>query len=243
MKTYIIGDVHGEYKTLLKLIESIPGKYNNNFIFVGDLIDRGLDSNKVVKLVRDNNYKCVLGNHEDFMITYGESFAKTYPKSTNPNFLCTWWGNGGDTTLKSYDIIEYTKDGIKCHENEIQFKQFEEDVQWMNNLPLFLELDFKINDLSVVVSHASIGDKWHMHNDKNFKNTFKDYCLWHRINPIKEKSKIFNIFGHTIVDFGPDIQDHYINLDTGCYLNRYGYNKLSSYCLEDNSIISIDRVK
>ena len=41
-KHYIIGDVHGEYQTLLALVEKLPK--DAKLIFVGDLIDRGLQS-------------------------------------------------------------------------------------------------------------------------------------------------------------------------------------------------------
>lgn len=38
---FIIGDVHGCYKTLLALIELFPNKQNSKICFVGDLIDKG----------------------------------------------------------------------------------------------------------------------------------------------------------------------------------------------------------
>ncbi len=37
--TYIIGDVHGEYDTLLALVDKLPK--DAKLIFVGDLVDRG----------------------------------------------------------------------------------------------------------------------------------------------------------------------------------------------------------
>lgn len=49
-KTYIIGDIHGEYDTLIKLIEKLP--FNAEIIFVGDLIDRGAKSREVIELIR-----------------------------------------------------------------------------------------------------------------------------------------------------------------------------------------------
>jgi len=45
---YIIGDVHGCYTTLMQLIEQLPNKEKSHLIFVGDLIDRGKDSARVV---------------------------------------------------------------------------------------------------------------------------------------------------------------------------------------------------
>ena len=59
MKQYAIGDVHGEYRTLIRLAERLPE--DSQLFFVGDLIDRGPDSSKVVDFVRKGNHQCVLG--------------------------------------------------------------------------------------------------------------------------------------------------------------------------------------
>ncbi|MCT7603919.1 metallophosphoesterase [Aliarcobacter butzleri] len=61
---YIIGDVHGCYKSLIALIDKLPNKEKSKICFVGDLVDRGMYSYEVVKFVMENNYDCVLGNHE-----------------------------------------------------------------------------------------------------------------------------------------------------------------------------------
>lgn len=229
-KTYIIGDVHGEYNTLLLLIDKLPKGVE--IIFVGDLIDRGAKSREVIELIRKNNYRCVLGNHEQFMIDYGTSFTKTYPKSTNPSFMHTWYNNGGKDTLYSYGILKYTnEDGLICVENEEGMKQFKEDIEWLKTLPLYIELPHKTNNLPVVISHASCSEVWHHHDNPSGIETFREYALWNRKDP-KPDSKVFNIFGHILVEFGVEIEDHYVNVDTGCYIKKHGYNELSAYCVE-----------
>ena len=67
---YIIGDVHGCLDTLCALIEKLPQKWDSQIIFTGDLIDRGSKSCEVVDLVKEHNYACVLGNHEELMLEY-----------------------------------------------------------------------------------------------------------------------------------------------------------------------------
>jgi serine/threonine protein phosphatase 1 len=52
-KTYVIGDVHGEYETLRTLIQKLPK--NSDIVFVGDLVDRGAKSRQVIELIRKNN--------------------------------------------------------------------------------------------------------------------------------------------------------------------------------------------
>lgn len=61
---FVIGDIQGcykEFKNLLKLID--PDK-ENKFFCVGDLVNRGPESEKVVDYVLKNKVKSVLGNHD-----------------------------------------------------------------------------------------------------------------------------------------------------------------------------------
>jgi len=59
---YIIGDIHGEFQKLLALIEKLPK--DSKLIFVGDLIDRGLQSREIIAYIREHNHQVVRGNHE-----------------------------------------------------------------------------------------------------------------------------------------------------------------------------------
>ena len=52
---YIIGDVHGCFYTLEKLLSKL--NKNSEIIFVGDLCDRGFYSKEVIELIIENNYK------------------------------------------------------------------------------------------------------------------------------------------------------------------------------------------
>ncbi len=239
-KTYIIGDVHGEFDTLMKLVDKLP--QNAEIIFVGDLIDRGTKSCEVIEFIRKNNYACVLGNHEQFMIDYGTSFTKTYPNSTNPSFLHSWYNNGGDATLFSYGLLKYDKkEGMQCVENAKKMKQFQDDIEWLKTLPLYIELPHSINNKLVVVTHASCADVWHHHDNLDSHETFREYALWNRKDP-KNDSEIFNIFGHTPVEFGVEIEEHFVNVDTGCYINKHGYSELSAYCIENGEVVNVQRV-
>lgn len=238
--TYIIGDVHGEHETLLALVAKLPK--NAEIIFVGDLIDRGAHSREVIAFVRKNHHKVVLGNHEEMMINYGTSFTKTYPNSTNPGFLHNWYNNGGDATLFSYGLLKYDKkEGVQCVENPEVMEQFKDDIEWLKTLPLYIELPYKINNLPVVVTHASCADIWHHHDNPNAVETFREYALWHRRNP-KSDSEIYNIFGHTPVEFGVEIEEYFANVDTGCYIKKHGYNELSAFCAQTQEIISVSRI-
>jgi len=239
-QTYIIGDVHGEFDTLQKLVKELP--QNIDIIFVGDLIDRGKQSRQIIEFVRKNNHACVLGNHEELMINYGTSFTKTYPNSSNPSFMHTWYNSGGSETLFSYGLLKYSTQGLLCVKDKDAMKQFKDDVKWLKTLPLYIELPQMINNKPVVISHASCADVWHHHNNKDGKETFKEYALWNRKDP-KPESEIYNIFGHTPVEFGVEIGDHFANVDTGCYIKKHGYNELSAFCIETQEVVSVSGLR
>ena len=64
MKTIFVGDVHGCYDELVLLFEKLKVQKNDEVIFVGDIINKGPKSFEVLEFVYQNNYQCVLGNHE-----------------------------------------------------------------------------------------------------------------------------------------------------------------------------------
>lgn len=235
--TYIIGDVHGEYGSLLQLVKQLPKK--SNLIFVGDLVDRGRKSKEVIEFVRKNNHQCVLGNHEKMMIDYVKSFKISYPNLPSMIYWHTWINNGGKQTLFSYDVIEIDKydGGLVCTENDEKFMKLLDDVKWLESLPLYIQLDIKKNDKPIVISHASMASVWHLRNNKDNQSEFEEYALWNRKNP-KKDVEIFNIFGHTIQK-NVDISKHFINVDTGCHYANKGYGKLSAYCVESHSVIEV----
>ena len=74
----IIGDVHGcakELKKLLKKVEADPEK--DRIWFVGDLINKGPDSRRTMKLFRKTGGRAVKGNHECRLI---DQYDKVIPR-------------------------------------------------------------------------------------------------------------------------------------------------------------------
>jgi serine/threonine protein phosphatase 1 len=197
---YIIGDVHGCYKSLLALIEQFPNQYDSNICFVGDLVDRGVDSSKVVEFVKSKNYACVLGNHEKYMI---ETMPLILEDRSNLNH--TWiTKNHGDKTLKSYNDLNRIKEHLK----------------WMESLPLYLEYkNFQTKDNRyLVVSHSHILSSWNYRNfpkDSNEYKAFEKECLYSRYKSFDNK-EIFNVFGHTPMP-EPIIDEYKANIDLGCF--------------------------
>lgn len=61
-KTYVIGDIAGQYRSLMALVAQFePG---SRIISVGDVIGRGPQSKEVVQYLRKNQIETLMGNHE-----------------------------------------------------------------------------------------------------------------------------------------------------------------------------------
>ncbi|HCD36026.1 serine/threonine protein phosphatase [Chlorobium phaeovibrioides] len=90
-----IGDIHGCINTLRALIEKINPRPDDQFVFLGDFIDRGENSKEVVDYLIElsQQFLChfILGNHELMLIEY--------LKTGEPG---PWLLNGGRATMDSY---------------------------------------------------------------------------------------------------------------------------------------------
>ena len=115
----IIGDVHGHFEGLMTLMETIAPGVNDHIYFLGDLIDRGPESARVVDFVQEKGYPCLLGNHEQLML---EAFPDGYAYTPA---LQAWLYSGGRTTIASYgDDLSKVLD----------------HVEWFKTLPNYLDL-------------------------------------------------------------------------------------------------------
>ncbi len=71
IKIYIVGDIHGDLKSLQSVLNFIP-KQDCLTIFLGDYADRGKNSLKVVETINElitenpNEFIALKGNHEDY---------------------------------------------------------------------------------------------------------------------------------------------------------------------------------
>jgi len=67
MATYVIGDIHGCYGPLQRILDEINyDPTTDKLWFTGDLVNRGPHSLKVVRFVKSLGDQCitVLGNHD-----------------------------------------------------------------------------------------------------------------------------------------------------------------------------------
>ena len=70
-RTIFIGDVHGCYDEMMKMLDVVhytPGE--DSIYFTGDLINKGPDSMKVVQELLKNPFQYVMGNHEAWLLKF-----------------------------------------------------------------------------------------------------------------------------------------------------------------------------
>jgi len=71
-RKFVIGDIHGHYREIMKLFKAVNIDYDQDLLIsLGDLIDRGLNSIEVIEELRKiHNFIHILGNHDDWCYQY-----------------------------------------------------------------------------------------------------------------------------------------------------------------------------
>lgn len=127
-----IGDIHGCYDELQSLLLKCSwDPKSDRLILLGDLVDRGSNSGKVVRWARENNIEVVRGNHDD---RYVKLHVKMKEHEKTPgNLKPTWLMNYPDR-IKIYNSLS------------------EEDHTWLANTPIRIF----IPEHKIIAVHAGI---------------------------------------------------------------------------------------
>ena len=75
-----IGDIHGCHQEFADLLERLTLTKDDQLILLGDLVNRGPDSLKVIDLARANRALSLLGNHELRLLNYRKTKDAAYLK-------------------------------------------------------------------------------------------------------------------------------------------------------------------
>jgi serine/threonine protein phosphatase 1 len=104
MRVYCVGDIHGRDDLLQQMVErveadiEVPSFEHAVTVFLGDYVDRGLDSKQVVeRLVRSEwptRIIALAGNHEDLLMAFLD----------DEGVLEAWRSLGGLETIHSYGV-------------------------------------------------------------------------------------------------------------------------------------------
>jgi hypothetical protein len=78
-RSIFIGDVHGCADELSELLERIGPVSGDRVVFVGDLVARGPDTRRVLRIAREMGALSVLGNHEERLVAARAARRKGEP--------------------------------------------------------------------------------------------------------------------------------------------------------------------
>jgi predicted phosphodiesterase len=80
MAIAVFGDIHGNLEALDAILKHIKkNRKIKQIYFLGDAITFGPDSSACLKMLKANEVRCVMGNHEQRMVRYDESIhTQTY---------------------------------------------------------------------------------------------------------------------------------------------------------------------
>jgi len=189
MNKYVFGDIHGSYNALLTIFNNLQLNSSDQFIFLGDYIDRGRQSKEVLDFLIDLSQKYetrfIRGNHEIFMMT----------ARLNQDRFNDWLMVGGDETLLSFRLNSLDNLEAKIDAKYWDFLE--------NSLPYYTDDDF-------IYVHAGLEQGVPLDKQDMFSLFWKKYKT-----PIKYNNEKIVICGHTsrtdgqIANFG-----HSICIDT-----------------------------
>ena len=207
---YAVGDIHGRVDLLAALHRLIaedashltPGT-DKLVVYVGDYVDRGLESRQVIDLLLDRplpEFSAVhlLGNHDAWLLSFLVD-AQVGP---------TWLRYGGDATLHSYGVsVGLQRDDARLHDKlqaELRARVPRRHVDFLQSL----QLNYETGDFLFV--HAGVRPTLPLD-----RQTTED-LLWIRepfLSWRRDLDKVV-VHGHT-VGADPIVRNNRIGIDTG----------------------------
>jgi diadenosine tetraphosphatase ApaH/serine/threonine PP2A family protein phosphatase len=193
---FIIGDIHGNLKSLLRIIEIIRSNKPNHVIFLGDIVDRGpfqlecLVTVLILKILEPNIYYILKGNHETLEMNQYYGFYQEYKSrfKNDANF---------NEILALYRVLPYAAlvdEQILCVHGGIP-----EDIEILNKLK--------------GIKTKNLREVWNLLSEQLMQITWNDP---------KEDSKGFidSFRGPGIKFFGKDVFERFMTQNNLKYLIR-----------------------
>jgi serine/threonine protein phosphatase 1 len=192
MLSFAVGDIHGcfeKLQSLLRLCAEKAGGEAHRVVFLGDYVDRGPDSRRVVDLLMSLgsnsivDYVFLKGNHEAMLINALDDRDK----------VAAWYANGGEQTLASYhahDVYQIPSDHLV----------------WLRSRPL------NFDDGLRFFVHAGVHPWRQLHKQRP-----RDMlCIRDRFLKSKRTFARLIVHGHTpCADGVPEVLANRVNVDTG----------------------------
>lgn len=204
-----IGDIHGCHQEFAELLSLLHLQSDDRLIVLGDLVNRGPDSIKVLDLARKHNAIALLGNHEHRLL---QAYRKRDPSQLKPSS----WQTYRKMRPKDWQYLEAMKLTHEEPEIETVFVHggFLPDLPWRKQAA------------EIVTRIQVIDDKGKPRKRREAPNAKSWADFW--------KGPPFVVYGHT-----PQSEvykcDWSLGIDTACAMG----GKLTAYILPDRHIMQV----
>ena len=257
MSTWVVGDIHGCYDDFMRLLSRKEIGLEDRVILIGDIIDRGPDSYKMLNWAMKNvsktgRFQMICGNHEDNII---RDYDRCKRRLENGYCMVLTRYGFGFSNVQSledmdisalacdYDFVSYMEEA--GYETVASVKPI---VDWFKALPLYKRVRVKGRDgkeKRFVIAHGWYGENMSRDNIVWYRDVDTDF---YRFAPDYDNGREILIHGHTPTPFCWDalnkkksdvfFRERSINIDCGCVFKKAG-GKLAAIRLEDMKVIYI----
>lgn len=200
-RTFVCSDIHGCFSLLEQKLEAVAfNEMTDRLVCVGDLIDRGPESERALEFLAKPWFYSVMGNHEAVLLDV---------LSGNMSMYSTWMAEGG-----AWFNSVSSEDRVSRWEAEI------------SKLPLVIEIETQAGLVGIVHADVPKGTSWNRfiklveQGDQSavgraLKSRFR---VSSRL--CEEVSGVYRIYcGHTYVP-EPRLQGNIWCIDTGAYMGE-----------------------
>lgn len=164
----VFSDIHGNLEALESILKDINSKNYDEIVFVGDVLSIGPSSKECLELLKRNNVRFILGNHELYYLR----------------------GSQIDSNID--------EDGEKQHYEWVKSLLDETDREYLNKCPLFYEEEgvlfahFIIGDIDFQYPFARADFTKNVNGWQRYKDKYKLVLLGHEHRNIDQNELSLN---------------------------------------------------
>ncbi len=215
-RDYVVGDIHGMYSLLDECLSRLNFNKSKDRLFsVGDLVDRGPESDRALEWLDQDWFYAILGNHDEMLLRSVE----------DKEAMLHWFFSGGRW---------WTKITIK---EKLRF------LEYFSRLPLVLEIETSNGLVGLIHADIPKGYSWQKMIEavKAENIAMKEYLLWGRERAIGRNTDniagIDKVYcGHTIYHAKKNqvkVVGNVVFLDTGAFLQyKFSGKKKGCFTIE-----------
>lgn len=221
-RTFVVGDIHGEYDMLQSALQSIAFNPNNGdqLFSLGDLIDRGPKNTDVLHTFTLPGYHAIRGNHDAFLTHIGR-LLKDNPLDAID--VATFLSEGGLGLLYQYVDADSTKERLQIamHFPDIMQTSVEllnwvlngghwffidslkrpaiawDALEYAEQINYHEAIELHVDDTRIGLIHAGVpGDNWA--NTAQLSTDIDAHHVWtrHLAAPVMKLAKVGNVHSH-----------------------------------------------